>query len=155
VSSHTQPAGPDELAAVAVGGVVGAFARAGISVALPHPHPDSWPSATFLTNVLGCLILGLVLAFVDARHLRWSTTAPRRARLARPFLATGVLGGFTTFSTFSVEVVQMVRAGSVVVAAIYVLASVIIGIAAFVVGRDVGSHWFGRSAINLPADEEL
>ena len=155
MSSHTQPAGLDELAAVAVGGVVGALARAGISVALPHPHPDSWPSATFLTNVLGCLILGLVLAFVDARHSRWSTTSPRRARLARPFLATGVLGGFTTFSTFSVEVVQMVRAGSVVLAGIYVLASVILGIAAFVVGRDVGSRWFGTSAINLSADEEL
>ncbi len=145
----------DELACVAAGGVIGALARAGISVWLPHPHPASWPVATFLTNVLGCLILGVVLAFVDGRHNRWLATSPRRARLARPFLATGVLGGFTTFSTFSVEVVQMIRAGSVGLATAYLGCSVLVGIAAFIAGRALGSQWFGVSAVDLQADEEL
>lgn len=140
---------------MAVGGIVGALARAGISVALPHTDLATWPSATFLTNLLGCLILGLVLAFVDARHSGWVGTSPRRARLARPFLATGVLGGFTTFSTFSVEVVQMIRAGSSGLAMAYLWSSVLLGITCFVIGRSAGSRWFGASAIDLQADEEL
>lgn len=155
MSSHHLAPRPDELAAVAVGGVAGALARAGISVALPHTDPASWPSATFLTNLLGCLILGLLLAFVDARHARWTDTAPRRARFARPFLATGVLGGFTTFSTFSVEVVQMIRAGSAGPATAYLCSSVILGIACFAIGRTRGARWFGASAIDMQADEEL
>ena len=145
----------DELAAVAVGGVIGALARAGIGVALPHTDPASWPVATFMTNLLGCLILGVVLAFVDARHTRWTAYSPRRARLARPFLATGVLGGFTTFSTFSVEIVLMIRSGAGGLAAAYLWCSVLAGIAVFVAGRAVGSRWFGASAVNLQADEEL
>ena len=52
----------------------------------------AWPWATFAVNLVGCLVLGLVLAWVDARHPRWSHERPRRARLARPFLASGVLG---------------------------------------------------------------
>jgi len=143
------------VAAVALGGVIGALARAGIGVALPHTDPASWPVATFLTNLLGCLILGLVLAFVDGRHTHWLASAPRRARLARPLLATGVLGGFTTFSAVSVEVVQMIRAGSAGLAAAYLWCSVLPGIAVFVAGRAVGSRWFGASAVNLQADEEL
>jgi CrcB protein len=108
-----------------------------------------------MTNLLGCLILGVVLAFVDARHTRWTAYSPRRARLARPFLATGVLGGFTTFSTFSVEIVLMIRSGAGGLAAAYLWCSVLAGIAVFVAGRAVGSRWFGASAVNLQADEEL
>lgn len=155
MSSNRVAPRADELAAVAVGGVLGALARAGISAAIPHSNPASWPAATFITNVLGCLVLGLVLAFIDARHVEWLRNAPSRARLARPFIATGVLGGFTTFSTFSVEVVRMVRAGSIGLAAVYAVLSVLVGIALFVLGRMAGSKLYGNSPIDLQADEEL
>lgn len=75
---------------MAVGGALGALARHGLAVALPAA-PGTLPVATLLTNVTGCLALGLLVgARPDAPWLR-------------PFLATGVLGGFTTFSAFALE----------------------------------------------------
>jgi fluoride exporter len=145
----------DELAAVAFGGIVGALARAGVGVAIPHTDPGSWPWATFVTNLFGCLVLGVVLAYADGRHEHWLTTAPHRARLIRPFLATGVLGGFTTVSTFSVEVVRLIRADDVLLAAIYAVGSVVLGVALFALARSVAAGWFGRVDVNLSADEEL
>jgi CrcB protein len=145
----------DEVLAVGIGGILGALARAGISAATPHSDPASWPWATFVTNLLGCLVLGLVLAYADARHERWLRTSPTKARLVRPLVATGVLGGFTTFSTFSVEAVRMVRADQSPDALAYILASVVLGLALFAGSRSVGAAVFGRSDIDLLADEEL
>ena len=145
----------DELAVVAVGGVLGALARASISTVVPHHDPAAWPWATFVTNLLGCLLLGAVLAWVDARHAGWLTTRPRRARLARPLLASGVLGGFTTFSTFSVEVVRMSRAGSAGTAVAYAVASVALGVTLVVAGRALGSSMFGAAELDLADDEAL
>jgi CrcB protein len=145
----------DELAAVAVGGVVGALARAAISAAVPRHDLASWPWATFTTNLVGCLLLGLLLDWVDARHGVWSATHPRRARLARPLLASGVLGGFTTFSTFSVEVVTMTRAGSGTAAVTYAVTSVVLGVALVLAGRALGSSVLGRVELDLTEDEAL
>ena len=64
------PFGGDELLAVAVGGALGALARYAISVAVPHADRAAWPWATFVTNLLGCLALGVLLDWVDARHDR-------------------------------------------------------------------------------------
>jgi len=91
------PAAPQAviLAAVAVGGVLGALARYGAGVALPTV-PGTFPLTTFLVNVLGCLLMG---ALVGALARRAGTIHP----LLRPFLGTGVLGGFTTFSTYAVD----------------------------------------------------
>ena len=145
----------DELAAVAVGGVVGALARALVSAAVPHHDAGSWPWATFATNLLGCLLLGVLLEWVDARHPVWTSSHPRRARLARPLLASGVLGGFTTFSTFSVEVVTMTRAGSGATAVAYAAASVVLGVALVLTGRALGSVVVGRVPFDLAEDEAL
>jgi CrcB protein len=83
------PLGP-LVALVAVGGAVGALGRQGLALALPA-SPGALPVATLLTNLTGCLALGLLIgARPDAPWLR-------------PFLATGVLGGFTTFSAFALE----------------------------------------------------
>jgi CrcB protein len=153
-SPHVFPKA-DEILAVASGGVVGALARAGIGVAIPHNDPGSWPWATFVTNLLGCLVLGVVLAYADGRHEHWLTTAPHRARLIRPLLATGVLGGFTTFSTFSVEVVRLIRSDDVSLAALYAVGSVVLGVALFALARSVAAGWFGRMDVDLSADEEL
>jgi len=145
----------DEVVAVAVGGVIGALARAGISTAVPHPGAAAWPWATFVTNLLGCLVLGVLLDAVDSRHGTWTLTHPRRARLARPLLASGVLGGFTTFSTFSVESYGLLRSGAVGPAVLYAVASVVLGVALVMLGRALGSALFGPAPLDLLQDEAL
>lgn len=114
---------------VAVGGALGALARYGVQLGLPH-SPGAWPWATVAVNLTGCLLIGLLLAVLLAR-------APDHPWL-RPFLATGVLGGYTTFSTFSVDAVQLVEAGRWPMAVAYLLVSVVGGLAAVVLGLGVG-----------------
>ena len=140
---------------MAVGGVVGALARASISVWIPHHDPAAWPWSTFLTNLLGCLLLGLTLAWVDARHAGWLTHHPRRARLARPLVASGVLGGFTTFSTFSVESYLLMRHGSAALGLLYAVGSAVLGVALVLLGRRVGAAMLGPVPIDLAQDEAL
>ncbi len=146
--------GRDELAAVAVGGVVGALARAAISIAVPHSDLATWPWATFVTNLLGCLVLGVLLDWVDTRHDAWTATRPRWARLARPLLASGVLGGFTTFSTFSVETYGLLDAGALARPA-RTPPAVLLGVALVLAGRALGAQFFGPAPIDLREDEEL
>ena len=111
----------------------GALARAAVSYALPH-EPTAWPWATFAVNLVGCLVLGLLLAWIDARHDGWAADGLRRARLARPFLASGVLGGFTTFSAFALEAVSMLERKVYGLMAAYVAGSVVLSILALIVG---------------------
>ena len=109
----------------ALGGALGALARWGVATALPHT-PGSWPWATLLVNLTGCLLLGALTAALTAR----SPEPP----WARPFLAVGVLGGYTTYSAFAVEVVELVDAGAAALAAGYVLVSVLGGVLAVAAG---------------------
>ncbi|MET0765710.1 MAG: fluoride efflux transporter CrcB [Blastococcus sp.] len=121
----------------ALGGVLGALARWAVATALPH-SPDGWPWATLLVNLTGCLLLGVLTAVVTVRL--------PEAAWPRPFLAVGVLGGFTTFSAFAVEIVELVDAGAAVLAAGYVLASVVGGIVAVAVGARAGLALTGGTA---------
>ena len=157
MTTATRPAlaRPDEVAVVALGGVLGALARYAVSVLVAHDDPAAWPWATFAVNLLGCLLLGIVLDVVDARHAAWQRTSPTRARLARPFLASGVLGGFTTFSTFSVEAVRLVEAGQAGAALLYALASVLLGVLAVLLGRRIGAAAAGSAPADLREDEDL
>jgi CrcB protein len=91
------------LAVVSAGGVLGAVARYGLATAWPH-RPGRFPWATFVTNVSGCLLIGVLMVLVTEV---WSAH-----RLLRPFLGIGVLGGYTTFSTYAVDVQQLVAAGA-------------------------------------------
>ncbi|MFD4324949.1 fluoride efflux transporter FluC [Nocardioides sp. NPDC058538] len=118
----------DLLAPIAAGGALGSLARWGLTTVLPHGG-DSWPWATFLTNVSGCLLLGVLMAFVLGP---WSHT-----RYLRPFLGVGVLGGYTTFSTYELE--TYVLAGHAPgIAMLYLLVSVVSGIAAAWLGLTLG-----------------
>jgi CrcB protein len=119
----------------ALGGVLGALARWAVAEALP-PSPGAWPWATFGVNVSGCLLIGVLLAVLLARFAR--------SPWLRPFLAVGVLGGYTTYSTFAVEAVRLTDDGRAVLAAGYVLASVLAGVAAVVAGLLAGRAVVGR-----------
>lgn len=112
-------------AAAALGGALGALARWGVAEGLPH-EPSGWPWATLLVNLSGCLLLGLLLGLVLPRF----SSSP----WLRPLLGTGLLGGYTTYSTFAVETVQLTEAGRPLLAAAYVLASVAGGVAAAAAG---------------------
>ena len=113
----------------ALGGALGALARWAVTTALPHT-PGAWPWATLLVNLTGCLAIGALLAVLLARF-------PDSPWL-RPFFAVGVLGGYTTYSTFAVDVVQLARSGRGLLALTYVLASVLGGLLAVVLGLFVG-----------------
>ena len=127
----------------ALGGAVGALGRWALAEAVPH-SPAAWPWSTLLVNLAGCLLIGVLLAVLLARF-------PRSPWL-RPLLAVGVLGGFTTFSTFAVDVVAMTREDRAPLAVAYVLASVLGGVLAVVVGLAMG-----RAAVHAieSVDDEL
>ena len=112
------------LVAVAVGGAVGCLARYGIGLALPTP-PTGWPTGTFLANLAGALLLGLLLEGL-------ARTGPDTGwrQLARLGLGTGLLGAFTTYSTLAVELDLLVRDGTAALAAGYAVASTLGGLIA-------------------------
>lgn len=113
------------LAAIAAGGVLGALARAGLQHAVAHP-PTGFPWATFAINTSGCLLIGVLMAVLG--HLDGGPP------LARPFLGVGVLGGFTTFSTYAVDVQQAIVVGAPGTALAYLAATVLGALVAVAVG---------------------
>jgi CrcB protein len=117
------------LTAVAVGGALGASARYALAQ-LVHVPQDTFPWATFWTNVSGSLALGLVLALLLGRF--------PSSRYARPFVAIGFIGAYTTYSTFAVETDLLIKDGHGAIAVSYVAASLIGGFAAVWVGIAIG-----------------
>ena len=106
---------------VACGGALGSLARFKLSGWVLH-QTIAWrfPAGTFLVNLVGCLIAG-VLGGLVARHDLFSPSA-------RLLLFTGLLGGFTTFSAFGLETVLLLRRGEVLIAGSYVTLSVLAGL---------------------------
>ncbi|HKS47801.1 MAG TPA: CrcB family protein [Amycolatopsis sp.] len=98
------------LAVIAVGGGLGALGRYGLAVLLPT-RPGHFPWATFFTNVLGCLLIGVLMVLITEM---WTVH-----RLVRPFIGVGVLGGFTTFSTYAAEIRALLEAETVGLAFAY------------------------------------
>lgn len=121
----------DLYAFVALGGVVGAFARHGLDLLIPTAH-DGWPTATFIVNLSGAFLLGVII--VVARELAPDPESGNFDRRFRPFLVTGVLGGYTTFSTFMVEADGLARTGNWLTMVSYVLASLVAGVVLVGVG---------------------
>ena len=121
--------------AVAIGGVLGSLARWGIATGI---QIDTFPVATFITNLTGSFALGVVLVAGE----RIGNRSPRIARLWRPFMATGVLGGFTTFSTFALELNRI----DPLMAAVYFVASVGLGLLAYSAGNAVTRKALGVTA---------
>jgi CrcB protein len=117
-----------ELGAIFAGGFIGAVARAELAELLPH-DPGGWPWATLVVNVLGAFLLGY---FVTRLQERLPLSAYRR-----PFLGTGICGALTTFSTMQVELLEMLDAERIALAAAYAVVSVVAGFAAVVVATNL------------------
>jgi fluoride exporter len=132
---------PAVLAAIAAGGVLGAEARYGMSVLIPH-QPGQWPWGTWLVNISGCFLIGILMVAIT------ELTSPHR--LVRPFLGVGVLGGYTTFSTAMVDVQQQALAGHAAAALAYlvttVTAAVVAAFAGVTVTRAAAALWRTRRA---------
>ena len=116
--------------AIALGGAVGALSRHYMAAAVSRAFGLGFPYGTLTVNVVGCFLMGLL---VEALALRFSITPE-----ARGFLAVGLLGGFTTFSAFSLEVALLYERGQPLLAALYVVASVVLSVAALFGGLAVG-----------------
>jgi len=123
--------GRTTLAAIAVGGMAGALCRYAVGVAWPHPS-GAFPWSTLVVNTSGCLLIGVLLVVV------LEITQPHP--LVRPFLGTGVLGGYTTFSTASVDVQQLMDAGHAALALTYLGATL---------GAALLATWSGMTAARL------
>lgn len=114
------------LLLAAAGGAIGAGARHIVNVIGARLLAPSFPWATLTINVVGSIVMGILIAVLSRRQ------AP--ALELRTFLATGILGGFTTFSAFSLEAVQLYERGAGALAAIYVLGSVALSIGGLAAG---------------------
>ncbi|GJL86055.1 MAG: putative fluoride ion transporter CrcB [Micavibrio sp.] len=110
------------IGAIAAGGAIGATLRYGVNVASAHLWGTDFPWATLTVNVLGSFVMGLLIAVFA--HL-WQP--PQEVKL---FLVTGFLGSFTTFSAFSLDVSVLWERGALLAAGGYVLASVVLSVAA-------------------------
>lgn len=121
-SAHVDRRYPwDVMLVIAAGGAVGGGARWGLAQALPTSAPG-FPWATFAENISGALALGVLMVYLlDV----W-----RPSRYGRPFLAVGVLGGFTTFSTYTADVRTMLLDGHVSLALTYLVATLFFGLLA-------------------------
>lgn len=113
------------LAVIAAGGVIGALARQGLWAAFPH-RPGAFDWTTLGINAGGSALIGaLMVAVAEVRHAH---------RLTAPFLGAGVLGGFTTFSTYIVEVQKSISAGAPQTALAYLAATLVIALLAVYAG---------------------
>jgi len=117
---------------VFIGGGIGAAARQGVNVAFTRWLGTNFPFNTLFANVSGSVLMGLLAGYY------MKAGAPQHLRL---FLTTGVLGGYTTFSTFSLDAALLYERDQFMLAAIYVLASVVLSIAGLFAGLAVVRHF--------------
>jgi fluoride exporter len=113
---------------IALGGAMGAVARFWTGRIAAAILGTGWPWGTFLVNVIGGLLIGAVVALASRGVVGAS---------ARQFLTVGVLGGFTTFSAFSLDVVQLMERGAYAPAVAYIIFSVVLAVAGVMIGMKV------------------
>ena len=122
--------------AVGIGGVIGALARYGVGQLFQPTFSTGFPLATWLANMSGSFLL----AFLTMSVFRMKQVSP----LMISAVGTGIIGAFTTFSTFSVETLQLLRHQALTMAFLYVSASMIGGLLAAFVGFYVGNMLYER-----------
>ena len=122
---------------VFLGGGMGAAARHGVNLLVARLIGPGYPFGTFGINVLGSFLMGVI-----AEYFALKSGLPQPLRL---LLTTGILGGFTTFSTFSLESALLVERDQFAAAGIYVAASIVVGIGALFAGLAVVRFLIGQS----------
>jgi len=120
---------------IAAGGAVGAMARHGLNAAVHVRYSAVLPWGTFVVNALGCLVIGLLAGAIAG-------TRPHIGEMGRAFLFVGVLGGFTTFSSFGLDTLTLAKSGALWPAAANVVGQVVVGLSAVWLGYGLGS-WRG------------
>jgi len=120
---------PAMLIAIGFGGAVGSVARYLTMVAVGHWFGMAFPYGTLAVNVVGSLAMGVL---VELSALVWSPSPELRA-----LLTVGVLGGYTTFSTFSLDVAFLMQRGDTAAAAVYVVVSVLLSVGALFAGLHI------------------
>jgi CrcB protein len=118
-----------KLFIIGCGGFVGAIARYGISGWVQNWSGERFPAGTLAVNVLGCFLLGALMALVHERQQVGDSM--------RAFVGVGLLGAFTTFSTFGHETVELLQDARWWLGGAYVAGNVVIGLAAVLLGRVV------------------
>jgi CrcB protein len=111
---------------IALGGALGSVSRYALSVAVQRLSPPTFPYGTFVVNVVGCLVFGIIVGAARDRFV----LGPAE----RSFLLIGVLGGFTTFSTFAYETFALLQDGELVRAFLNAAGQGLCGLAALWVG---------------------
>lgn len=143
---------PRSLLAVAAGGVLGAPARYGLGRLLPTPA-GGWPSGTFLANLTGAFVLGLL---IEALVKRGPDTGRRQQM--RLFAGTGFCGALTTYSTLAVEADLLAQRGDIALAVGYTLGSLLAGLLAAAAGMAVAAGGVSATGLRrpgLPVDPDL
>jgi CrcB protein len=125
------------LAVIALGGAAGACARYGATLLRPTP-PGGFPWTTLLVNTTGCAVIGVFMVLISEV---WTVH-----RLVRPFFGTGVLGGFTTFSTYAVDIRGLLERGAAATGLAYLAGTALAALAAVWTGATVTRRLASRSA---------
>jgi fluoride exporter len=128
---------PLEMAAVAAGGAVGAMGRHLVNVIVGHLFGTGFPYNTMVVNVVGSFAMGVL---VEAGALVWSTGLHTRL-----FLATGLLGAFTTFSTFSLDFAVLFERRAYTLSVLYALLSLLLSLGALFAGLYLIRRMFAPS----------
>ena len=127
------------LLMVAAGGLIGASLRYLVSTWVQGAGGDgAFPYGTLAVNAAGCLIIGLVAGYAEARQPLSSE--------AQGFLVVGVLGGFTTFSAFGIDTIRLIRDGAYLAGSANVVLQVAVGLAAVVIGLRLAQWGYERLA---------
>jgi CrcB protein len=119
--------------AAGVGGALGSMARHGVNAGAARWFGQATPYATFIVNIVGCLVIGLVAGLIATGTLRLSEQA-------RVFVFVGVIGGFTTFSSLGLDTLTLVKSGATGAALGNIAAQVVIGLTSVFVG-----YWIAKS----------
>jgi CrcB protein len=115
---------------IAIGGAIGSVARSLLSTFVLRATGSLFPAGTFVVNVIGCLIFGAIVGAAQQRFV----LSPE----ARAFLLVGILGGFTTFSSYAFETFGLIRDGQFLAATLNVVGQVVVGLVAFWLGFALG-----------------
>ena len=149
MTPHTfsAPFAPGVVLAVAVGGAVGACLRWGIALAVTAA-PGGLPVWTVLVNVSGSLAIGLLTVYLTAMATYTQGRAGSSPLVVylRPFVGVGVLGGFTTFSTYALDVVRLLTSEYLPVGLVYLVLTPVLAVTAALLGHQWGAWLFARES---------